>query len=349
MTKSKRLSRIARAIEAHVNGNDSDPFALLGPHLLADEDPSAHGLAIRACYPAAQQVEVLRRDTGAVAPMTRRHPYGFYEAVFDDATAVFDYRLRVTYPGGHHVEVDDPYRYGRVIGDFDLYLHGEGSLLRAYDHFGAHVKTIGEAQGVHFAVWAPNAERVSVIGDFNGWDGRVHAMRSLGGSGAWEILRARPRRGGEVQVRDPIAGERRAAAEGRSVRVWLRAAAAVGVRGAAARRLRVARPGLARPARGGRRLAARADGRVRGAPRLVGTRRRRRRPVPHLSRAGRPAGALREEAGLHPPGAAAGHGAPVLGVVGLSGDRLLRPDQPARRARGLQGTSWTSATATAWA
>ncbi len=185
---TKRAGRIDRAIDAHVNGDYSDPFALLGPHLLSEEDADARGLVIRACHPAAQQVEVLRRDTGAVAPMTRRHPYGVYEAVFDDATAVFDYRLRVTYPGGHHVEIDDPYRYGRVVGDFDLHLLGEGSLLRAYDHLGAHLKTIGEARGVHFAVWAPNAERVSVVGDFNGWDGRVHAMRLLGGSGVWEIF-----------------------------------------------------------------------------------------------------------------------------------------------------------------
>jgi 1,4-alpha-glucan branching enzyme len=185
---TKRSGRIDRAIEAHVNGNYSDPFALLGPHQLSQEDDGGRGVVIRACHPAAQEVEVLRRDTGAVVPMARRHPYGFYEAAFDDAAAVFDYRLRVTYPGGHNVEVDDPYRYGRVIDDYDLHLFSEGSLLRAYDHFGAHVRTIGDASGVHFAVWAPNAERVSVVGDFNGWDGRVHSMRALGASGVWEIF-----------------------------------------------------------------------------------------------------------------------------------------------------------------
>jgi len=120
--------------------------------------------------------------------MARRHPSGFFEAVFEGESAIFDYRLRVIYHGGHVLEIDDPYRYGRVISDYDLHLYSEGSLLRAYDHLGAHLRRFGEAEGVHFAVWAPNADRVSVVGDFNGWDGRVHAMRSLGATGVWEIF-----------------------------------------------------------------------------------------------------------------------------------------------------------------
>jgi len=176
--------RIERAITAHVSGRYSDPFWLLGPHL--QEDGPA--VVIRACHPAAERVAVVRRDTGAVAPMQRRHPSGFFEAVFTGEPAIFDYRLRVAYYGGHVLELDDPYRYGRVISDYDLHLHAEGSLLRAYDHLGAHPIRFGEAEGVHFAVWAPNAERVSVVGDFNGWDGRVHAMRSLGSTGVWEIF-----------------------------------------------------------------------------------------------------------------------------------------------------------------
>ena len=120
--------------------------------------------------------------------MTRRHPSGIFEAILPGKKEIPDYRLQVTYPGGVTAEVDDPYRYGRVLTDFDLYLFGEGKHTRIYDKLGAHPMTIGEAAGVHFAVWAPNAKRVSVVGDFNSWDGRRHPMRTLGSSGVWEIF-----------------------------------------------------------------------------------------------------------------------------------------------------------------
>src|SRR5262249_28217158 len=85
-------------------------------------------------------------------------------------------------------EADDPFKFGQVLADFDLHLFSEGTHYRAYDKLGAHRLTIGEATGVHFSVWAPNAQRVSVIGDFNRWDGRVHPMRKLVPSGLWEIF-----------------------------------------------------------------------------------------------------------------------------------------------------------------
>jgi len=94
----------------------------------------------------------------------------------------------VTYPHGHVLEMDDPYRYGRVLTDFDLHLFSEGTHHRLFEKLGAHVITLGSTTGVHFAVWAPNAERASVVGNFNGWDGRVHVMRHLGPSGVWEIF-----------------------------------------------------------------------------------------------------------------------------------------------------------------
>src|SRR6185295_15929826 len=90
-----------------------------------------------------------------------------------------DYRLRITYPGDHTIEIDDAYRYGRVLTDFDLHLFAEGTHRRAFEKFGSHRITQGTTTGVHFAVWAPNADRVSVIGDFHAWDGRVHTMRVL--------------------------------------------------------------------------------------------------------------------------------------------------------------------------
>jgi 1,4-alpha-glucan branching enzyme len=158
----------------------SDPFAVLGPHRAPD------GVVIRTFQPAAERVAVVR--DGPVVEMARVHPAGIFEARVPDAGEPFAYRLRITYPGGYATEIDDPYHYGRVISDYDLYLFGEGKHTRIYDKLGAHVIHLGGVDGTHFAVWAPNAERVSVVGDFNGWDGRVHPMRTLGASGVWEIF-----------------------------------------------------------------------------------------------------------------------------------------------------------------
>ncbi len=116
-----------------------------------------------------------------------RRPEGLFE-IDVPGDAAPDYRLRVTFPGGHRVEIDDPYRYGRVITDFDLHLLAEGTHHRAFEKLGAHSIVHGGVPGVHFAVWAPNADRVSVVGDFNGWDGRVHPMRLLVPNGIWEIF-----------------------------------------------------------------------------------------------------------------------------------------------------------------
>jgi len=110
------------------------------------------------------------------------------DATPEDGPRDLNYRLRITFPGDHVIEVDDPYRYGRVLTDFDLHLFGEGTHLRIFEKLGAHRITVGSTVGVHFAVWAPNADRVSLIGDFNGWDGRVHAMRLLVPAGVWEIF-----------------------------------------------------------------------------------------------------------------------------------------------------------------
>ena len=94
----------------------------------------------------------------------------------------------MTRPAGSRRELDDRSRHGHVLTDYDLYLFGEGRHTRIYEKLGAHPMRVGDTAGVHFAVWAPNAERVSAVGDFNGWDGRAHPMRSLGTSGVWEIF-----------------------------------------------------------------------------------------------------------------------------------------------------------------
>ena len=161
---------------------ERDPFAFLGPH--HDRD----GVMVRAFHPAAVSVDIQTAD-GRQTPMSQVGD-GLYEARLPPATSLDlpDYRLLITYPGNHVIEVDDPYRYGRVLTDFDLHLLGEGTLHRAYEKLGAHRLSIGTTVGVHFAVWAPNADRVSVIGDFNGWDGRVNPMRLLAPAGIWEIF-----------------------------------------------------------------------------------------------------------------------------------------------------------------
>jgi 1,4-alpha-glucan branching enzyme len=168
------------AIAALVGGYHRDPFSLLGPHA-EDGVP-----VVRAFYPAAERVDLRLVPSGAIRVMEKRDPAGLYEARVDESRP--DYRLRITYPGSQVVELDDPYRYGQVLTDFDLHLLGEGTHHRMFEKLGSHCIEFGGTRGAHFAVWAPNAERVSVVGDFNGWDGRVTPMRLLVPGGIWEIF-----------------------------------------------------------------------------------------------------------------------------------------------------------------
>ena len=120
-------------------------------------------------------------------PMSPAVVDGLFELAID-ARDIPDYRLQLTFRDGHQLEIDDPYRYGRVLTEFDVHLFGEGTHLRMFEKLGAHRIRVGAATGVHFAVWAPNADRVSVVGDFNTWDGRVHPMRLLAPAGIWELF-----------------------------------------------------------------------------------------------------------------------------------------------------------------
>jgi 1,4-alpha-glucan branching enzyme len=172
---------VTAAFERLAAAREPDPFSILGPHL---EDGQ---LVVRALLPGAEAIAVVRAGQ-ADAEMQKVHPAGIFQASIPDAAATAPYLLRVSYPGGHRVDVEDPYRFGRVLSDYDMYLFGEGNHTRIYEKLGAHPTEIGGVAGVHFAVWAPNAVRASVVGDFNGWDGRVHPMRSLGASGVWEVF-----------------------------------------------------------------------------------------------------------------------------------------------------------------
>jgi 1,4-alpha-glucan branching enzyme len=182
---SSALDSIDRAIQAVAAGTSGDAFAVLGRH--ATTLGGRPALVIRTNQPVAETVELVTGDR--VMPM-RRVVDGLFEVVVPlggQPEDQFDYRFRV-HSGRGAYEVVDPYQFGQVLPDFDLHLFGEGTHYRAWEKLGARRMTVGAHTGVHFAVWAPNAQRVSVIGDFNGWDGRVHPMRRLVPSGVWELF-----------------------------------------------------------------------------------------------------------------------------------------------------------------
>jgi 1,4-alpha-glucan branching enzyme len=150
-------NQMIKSTEHSAAGLDRDPFAYLGPHPAA-----TGGFVVRAIHPAARSVQI-RLPGDRVVPMTSASA-GVFEAHVDDAS---DYRLRILYHAGHVLEVDDPYRYGRVLTDFDLHLLSEGTHHRVFEKLGSHRINVGTTTGVHFAVWAPNADRVSLIGDYS--------------------------------------------------------------------------------------------------------------------------------------------------------------------------------------
>jgi len=160
-----------------------DPFRILGPHRVGDS------LVIRVFRPDAKEVRIITEPDGAQElPANRLHHDGFFQAVLPGMRRDLDYRVRIVgWDGSEHV-ARDPYYFGSIMGEVDLHLFSEGNHHEIYERFGAHLRTIGGVEGVYFAVWAPNAQRVSVVGDFNGWDGRVNPMRRLLGSGVWELF-----------------------------------------------------------------------------------------------------------------------------------------------------------------
>jgi 1,4-alpha-glucan branching enzyme len=168
-----------------VNGEHPDPFGVLGMHRVSADGAST--LVVRAFLPQASAVWVTsegREDE----PMESIDSAGFFEAAFPSGTDPFPYRLRVVDPDRNSRELHDPYSFGSTLGEFDLHLLGEGTDLRLYDKLGSHPCSMGGVQGTRFAVWAPHALRVSVVGDFNEWDGRRHPMRHHPGVGVWEIF-----------------------------------------------------------------------------------------------------------------------------------------------------------------
>ena len=170
-------------IESVVGGYHGDAFRILGPHQLTDAADGTERWVVRAFLPHASAADVV--IDGTAYPMRKKHAHGFFSASFQREPS--DYRLRVQLWNGDIETVDDPYRFPPLLTDFDLYLHGEGTHYESYNTLGSHlVESLG-VKGVRFAVWAPNAEVVCVVGDFNHWDTRRHPMRVRNG-GVWELF-----------------------------------------------------------------------------------------------------------------------------------------------------------------
>jgi 1,4-alpha-glucan branching enzyme len=176
-------------VDSLLNGRNSDPFALLGPH---QASPSGRGWAVRFFLPWAESAAI--RLAGARRPIEARRlrTEGFFEALVPDAPPgglrAGSYHILYRANLGNEFTIHDPYAFPYLLSDLDLHLMGEGKHYDTYEKLGAHLRTVEGVRGVHFAVWAPNASRVSIVGDFNRWDGRVHPMRPRGAVGIWELF-----------------------------------------------------------------------------------------------------------------------------------------------------------------
>jgi 1,4-alpha-glucan branching enzyme len=180
MMKANHWQASVEDVLAVVEARHGDPFGIMGPH------EAAGGIVIRAFVPHAETLEVIGTDGKSIVSLERRHDAGFFEG-FCKTKKRFDYRLRAANSGGSW-ELHDPYAFPAYLGSMDDYLLREGTHRKLYERLGAHIVHHCGVDGVNFAVWAPNAQRVSVVGDFNGWDGRRHQMRNRADSGIWEIF-----------------------------------------------------------------------------------------------------------------------------------------------------------------
>lgn len=170
------------ALDAIVGGYHGAPFDVLGPHLIEDR------LVIRALWPGATEIEVVPAR-GAPIPMSLIHDAGLFEAILPGRKKIIAYKLTARFSSGSEQTIDDPYAFAPTLSDFDAHLMAEGTHLHIYQRLGAHLTELNGVAGVLFAVWAPNAQRVSVVGPFNNWDGRRHPMRFHTTNGVWAQCR----------------------------------------------------------------------------------------------------------------------------------------------------------------
>jgi len=164
-----------------VGGDHTDPHQLLGPH------QTEKGIVVRVLRPDAHGATVVLDDGDAV-PMDRSEHPGVFSALLPGRVLPLHYSVKLEFTAGRATVVEDPYRFSPVVGEMDQYLFGEGTHRRLWECLGAHARAVDGVEGVTFAVWAPNARRVSVVGDFCAWDGRLYPMRQLGSSGIFELF-----------------------------------------------------------------------------------------------------------------------------------------------------------------
>ena len=169
-----------------VSGEAGDPFTLLGAHPLKGETGPA--VVVRALLPGARSVTVLDLDPDAEIETRRINDQGLFETVLPGKKEIRPYRLRVDFGTDVSATFYDCYSFSPVLSEDDLYLFNQGNQYRIYDKLGAHPCLHQGVSGVFFAVWAPSATRVSLVGDFNQWNGLRHQMRSRGSSGVWELF-----------------------------------------------------------------------------------------------------------------------------------------------------------------
>ena len=174
------IRRNGDAFAALAEGRHRDPFALLGLHSVGKSR------VVRTFQPQAKRVDLIDADGNHLADMRKVHSDGLFVATMPPRKR--RYRLRVTTHDGHTADIEDAYHFPQSLGDIDLYLLGEGSDLQIYNKLGAQVISLEGVRGTRFAVWAPNASRVSLVGDFNDWDGRRHIMRLHPANGIWEFF-----------------------------------------------------------------------------------------------------------------------------------------------------------------
>ena len=180
MTKT---GSIDQQVQALLRGSQENPFCFLGPHRI-----NSDRIQVRAFLPTAQRAWIVAHE--AALPMRRIHETGLFEGhlAADNPVKIPHYQLRAANQQGKLIDMHDPYAFPPLLSEFDLHLLGEGQYLEAYNGLGAQLREIDGVEGVNFAVWAPNATGVSVVGDFNHWDARTHAMRKLIPSGVWELF-----------------------------------------------------------------------------------------------------------------------------------------------------------------
>jgi len=175
------MTMVTRELDSLVRREHPEPHSVLGAH------PDGDGVVVRALRPAARAVTV-RFDGGADGELELIHPGGVFEGRVAGVELPQHYTLEIDYGPDAQFTIEDPYAFTPTIGELDQHLIGEGRHEQLYDRLGAHIRDHQGSRGTAFAVWAPAARSVSVVGDFNLWDGRLHPMRSLGSTGIWELF-----------------------------------------------------------------------------------------------------------------------------------------------------------------